>query len=186
MHAVADERRARFEREILTHLDSMYAFAARLTQDRHAAEDLVSDTVLRAFDHWEQYTLGTNARAWLFTILYRLFISGLRGEKRETALPDPWDEGSHHEVAGQLDPEAAWFDSIIDEEVTQAIESLSERYREAVLLSDVHDFRYTEIAEILGIAEGTVKSRLFRGRQILQRKLLGYAVEMGYVKPRAA
>ena len=186
MHAVADDRRARFEREILTHLDSMYAFATRLTQDRHAAEDLVSDTVLRAFDRWEQYTLGTNARAWLFTILYRLFVNRLRTEKRETALPNPWDEGSHHEAAGPSDPEGSLFASIIDEEVTRAIESLSERYREAVVLSDVHGFRYAEIAEILGIAEGTVKSRLFRGRQMLQQKLLRYATEMGYVKPRAA
>lgn len=186
MNAVADDRRASFEREILTHLDSMYAFATRLTQDHHAAEDLVSDTVLRAFDHWEQYTLGTNARAWLFTILYRLFVSRLRVEKRETPLPDSWDEGVHHQVVGPSDPEGAWFDSIMDEEVTRAIESLSEGYREAVLLSDVHDFRYAEIAEILGVPEGTVKSRLFRGRQILQQKLLRYAIEMGYVKPRAA
>lgn len=186
MNAVGDERRALFEREILMHLDALYAFGAKLTRDRDTAEDLVSDTVLRAFDRWEQYTLGTNARAWLFTILYRLFVGRLRLAKREVPLPDLADERPHDEVGGHPDPEGAYFDSIIDEEVTRAIESLPEYYREAVLLSDVHEFRYAEIAQILGVPEGTAKSRLFRGRRMLQRKLLRYAIDMGYVKPRAA
>lgn len=186
MNAIADERRARFEREILTHLDALYAFGTKLTRDRMTAEDLVSDTVLRAFDRWEQYTLGTNARAWLFTILYRLFVTRLRLDKRERPLLASQDEGPHYEVVGDPDPEGAYFDSIIDEEVTGAIESLPKHFREAVLLSDVHDFRYAEIAEILGVPEGTAKSRLFRGRRLLQKKLLGYAIAMGYVKQRAA
>ena len=186
MNATIDQRRALFEREMLPHLDALYAFGAKLTRDRHAAEDLVSDTVLRALDRWEQYTLGTNARAWLFTLLYHLFVGGVRSPNREVPLPDTADGRLHHEVVGDPDPEGAYFDSIVDEEVTRAIESLPEHYREAVLLSDVHEFRYAEIAQILGVPEGTAKSRLFRGRRMLRRKLLRYAIDMGYVKPRAA
>jgi RNA polymerase sigma-70 factor, ECF subfamily len=96
------------------------------------------------------------------------------------------EESPRFQLAAKGDPEQDFYDSIVDDEVTRAIASLPERYREAVLLSDVHQFRYAEIAEILGVPEGTAKSRLFRGRQTLQRKLRDYAVEMGYLKPRAA
>ena len=186
MDVATNERRALFEREVLMHLDALYTFGAKLTRDRHAAEDLVSDTILRALERWEQYTLGTNARAWLFTILYHLFIGRVRSVNREVPLPDSVDAFPHYEVVGDPDPEGAYFDSIVDEEVTRAIESLPEHYREVVLLSDLHDFKYAEIAQILGVPEGTAKSRLFRGRRMLQRKLLRYAVAMGYVKSRAA
>jgi RNA polymerase sigma-70 factor (ECF subfamily) len=94
--------------------------------------------------------------------------------------------GPHVEHAVDTDPEGEFYDAIVDDEVIRAIDSLPAHYREAVMLSDVHEFRYAEIASILGVPEGTAKSRLFRGRRMLQRKLLRYAVEMGYVKPRAA
>jgi RNA polymerase sigma-70 factor, ECF subfamily len=186
MNAVADERRAHFEREILTHLDGLYGFAVKLARNRHTAEDLVSEAMVRAFDRWEQYTLGTNARAWLFTILYHVFINRLRSERREVLFSESEDGGPPYEVIGDHDPEGTYFDSIVDEEITRAIEALPAHYRAAVVLSDVHGFRYAEIAEVLGVPEGTAKSRLFRGRRMLQKKLLRYATEMGYVKPRAA
>jgi RNA polymerase sigma-70 factor (ECF subfamily) len=139
--------------------------------------------MLRALERWEQYQLGTNARAWLFTILYHVFVSRKRRiEARELPLPEEVDGWATHEVVGEADPEARFYDSFVDEEVTRAIDSLPEDYRMAVVLSDVHGLRYAEIAEILGIPEGTVKSRLFRGRRILQRKLVDYALEMGYIK----
>jgi RNA polymerase sigma-70 factor, ECF subfamily len=179
------ERREQFEREALVHLDAMYSFALKLTRARDEAEDLVSDTILRAFDRWEQYQLGTNVRAWLFTILYHTFVSRKRRiDAREVQLPDDPDGWSAFEVVGESDPEGQFYDSFIDEEVTGAIEDLPEDYRTAVVLSDIQGLRYAEIAEILGIPEGTVKSRLFRGRRILQKKLVDYAVEMGYVKAR--
>ena len=84
------------------------------------------------------------------------------------------------------DPEGRFYDSFLDESITAAIDQLPEEYRSAVVLSDVHGLRYAEIAEILGVPEGTVKSRLFRGRRILQKKLAGYAVEMGYIKAAPA
>jgi RNA polymerase sigma-70 factor (ECF subfamily) len=176
-------RRQQFENEALLHLDALYSFALKLTRSRDEAEDLVSDTIVRAFDRWEQYHLGTNIRAWLFTILYHAFVSRKRRvEAREVQLPDDIDAWSAYEMVGDADPEGRFYDSFLDEEITRAIDALPEEYRSVVVLSDVQGLRYAEIAEILGIPEGTVKSRLFRGRRILQRKLIGYATDMGYLK----
>ena len=180
------ERRAQFEGEVLVHLDALYAFALKLARIPADAEDVVSETIVRAFDHWEQYRLGTNARAWLFTILYHVFVNRRRSDAREVFYSDIDEVGPHVELAADADPEGEFYDAIVDDEVTRAIDSLPAHYREAVVLSDVHQFRYAEIAKILGVPEGTAKSRLFRGRRMLQRKLLRYAVEMGYVKGRAA
>ena len=184
--ATPAERRAQFEGEVLVHLDALYTFALKLARIPADAEDIVSETIVRAFDHWEQYRLGTNARAWLFTILYHVFVNRRRSDGREVFYSDIDEVGPHVEHAADADPEGDFYESIVDDEVTRAIDSLPAHYREAVMLSDVHDFRYAEIAKILGVPEGTAKSRLFRGRRMLQGKLLRYAVEMGYVKPRAA
>jgi RNA polymerase sigma-70 factor (ECF subfamily) len=179
------ERRRRFEAEALVYLDALYSFALKLTRERDDAEDLVSDTMLRAFDRWEQYRLGSNIRAWLFTILYHTFVSRKRRvDAREVQLPEDAESWSAYEVVGEVDPEGRFYDSFLDEEITRAIDQLPEDYRSAVVLSDIHGLRYAEIAAILGIPEGTVKSRLFRGRRILQKKLVGYAVDMGYIRPR--
>lgn len=179
-------RRAAFEREALVHMDALYSFALKLARARDDAEDLVSDTLLRALERWEQYRLGTNIRAWLFTILYHLFVSRKRRiDAREVLAPDDPEHGAVFEPVGETDPEGAFYDSFIDEEIVAAIEALPGEYRSAVLLSDVHGMRYAEIATALGVPEGTVKSRLFRGRRILQKKLRGYAAEMGYIRSPA-
>jgi RNA polymerase sigma-70 factor (ECF subfamily) len=179
------ERRAMFEAEVLSQLDALFSFALKLSHARDEAEDLVSETVLRALERWEQYRLGTNARAWLFTILYHVFVSRRRRvTARELPLPEEIEGWSGNEVVGEADPEGQFYDSFVDDEVTRAIDALPEEYRTAVVLSDVHGLRYAEIAEILGVPEGTVKSRLFRGRHILQKKLVDYATEMGYIKRR--
>jgi RNA polymerase sigma-70 factor (ECF subfamily) len=181
------ERRQRFEREAMAHLDALYAFALKLSKSRDDAEDLVGDTMLRAFDRWDQYNLGTNIRAWLFTILYHVFVSRKRRiDAREVHAPDDSEGWSAFEAVGEIDPEGRFYDSFLDDEVTRAIDSLPEEYRSAVVLSDLHDLRYAEIAEILGVPEGTVKSRLFRGRRLLQKKLVDYAVDMNYIKRPAA
>lgn len=175
--------RARFEREALEHLDALYSFGLKLTHSPDDAEDLVSDTMLRALERWEQYRLGTNIRAWLFTILYHAFVSRKRRiDAREVQAPDDVDGWSGYEAVGEADPEGRFYDSFLDDEITRAIDALPAEYREAVILSDIHELRYAEIAEVLGVPEGTVKSRLFRGRRILQKKLIGYAVDMGYLK----
>lgn len=177
------ERRAQFEREALVHLDALYSFALKLTRARDDAEDLVSDTILRAFERWEQYRLGTNIRAWLFTILYHVFVSRKRRiDAREVQPIEQEDGWSGYEAVGEIDPEGRFYDSFLDESITAAIAKLPDEYRAAVVLSDLHQLRYAEIAQILGVPEGTVKSRLFRGRRILQKKLAGYAQDMGYIK----
>ena len=183
------EGRARFEAEMLVHLDAMYSFALKLSRSPDDAEDLVSDTVLRAFDRWEQYRLGTNIRAWLFTILYHVFVSRKRRiDAREVQATDETEGWGAFEPAGDVNPEARFYETFLDAEITTAIDNLPDEYRAAVVLSDIHELRYAEIAHILGVPEGTVKSRLFRGRRILQRKLVGYAMDMGYIKsvPEAA
>jgi RNA polymerase sigma-70 factor (ECF subfamily) len=175
--------RARFESEALVHLDALYSFALKLSRARDDAEDLVSDTVLRAFERWDQYRLGTNIRAWLFTILYHVFVSRKRRiDAREVPDGDGESGWSTQNAVGEADPEGRFYDSFLDEEIVTAIEALPDEYRTAVVLSDIRELRYAEIAQMLGIPEGTVKSRLFRGRRMLQGKLRGYAEEMGYVK----
>ncbi|HEX8718178.1 MAG TPA: sigma-70 family RNA polymerase sigma factor [Gemmatimonadaceae bacterium] len=175
--------RAGFDKEILQHLDALYSFALKLSRAKDQAEDLVSETMLRAIERWQQYQLGTNARAWLFTILYHVFVSHKRRiSSRELPLPEEAEEGSAHQVVGEMDPEGRFYDSFVDEEVMHAIDALPEEYRMAVLLSDLHGLHYSEIAAVLDVPEGTVKSRLFRGRKMLQKKLREYAIEMGYVK----
>jgi RNA polymerase sigma-70 factor, ECF subfamily len=176
-------RRAQFEREALAQLDALYSFGLKLTRSRDDAEDLVSDTLLRAFDRWEQYRLGTNIRAWLFTILYHAFVSKKRRiDAREVQPLDEPDGWTGYEAVGDADPECTFYDSFLDEQIVDAITRLPDEYRAALVLSDLHGMRYAEIARILSVPEGTVKSRLFRGRRILQKQLREYAVTMGYLK----
>lgn len=186
--SVADvARRAAFEREALLYMDALYSFALKLSRSPDDAEDLVSDTVLRAFERWEQYRIGTNIRAWLFTILYHLFVSRKRRiDAREVMPPDDSEGGMPFDPVGETDPEGTFYDSFIDEQVVAAIQALPDEYRSAVWLSDVEGLPYAEIALSLRVPEGTVKSRLFRGRQILKRKLRGYATEMGYIRKLVA
>ena len=177
------EHRARFDAEALAQLDALYSFALKLTRGRDDAEDLVSDTLLRAFQRWEQYRLGTNIRAWLFTILYHAFVSRKRRIDAREVQPLEDEEGREiFEAVGDINPEGTFYDSFVDQEIVDAIQSLPEEYRAAVVMSDLHGLRYGEIAKVLGVPEGTIKSRLFRGRRLLQAQLRGYAEEMGYIK----
>lgn len=181
------DRRARFDEEAVRHLDALYSFALKLTRGRDDAEDLVSDTMLRAFQRWEQYRLGTNIRAWLFTILYHAFVSRKRRVDAREVQPLEDEEGREvFEPVGEADPEGTFYDSFLDEEIVTAIHRLPDEYRDAVVMSDLHGLKYAEIAQILGVPEGTIKSRLFRGRRLLQTQLRDYAETMGYIKPAAA
>ena len=181
------DRRARVAEEAVRHLDALYSFALKLTRARDDAEDLVSDTMLRAFQRWEQYNLGTNIRAWLFTILYHAFVSRKRRIDAREVQPLEDEEGREiFEAVGETDPEGKYYDSFLDEEIVTAILALPDEYRDAVVMSDLHGLKYAEIATALGVPEGTIKSRLFRGRRLLQAQLRDYAETMGYIKPVAA
>lgn len=181
----ANARRA-FEREALGELDALRVFALRLTRVHADAEDLVSDTLTRALERWEQYRLGTNIRGWLCTILYHLFVSSRRRASTHEVSMDDDVRARALEAVGETDPETTFYDSFLDDEIVRALDDLPDEYRTAVTLSDLQDLQYAEIARVLGIPEGTVKSRLFRGRRLLQRKLARYAMEMGYIRRRRA
>ena len=180
-----DEKRAGFEREALVHLDALYRVALRLTGNPSDADDLVQETMLKAYRAWHQYQPGTNAKGWLLTILRHAFINEYR---RRTRHPETVDLDAIEPFAvldderQDDDPQGQFFDQIVDDEVLRAIDALPEQFREAVVLSDVEGMSYEEVANILGVPIGTVKSRLFRGRKLLQAKLYEYAVSMGYIK----
>jgi RNA polymerase sigma-70 factor, ECF subfamily len=179
-----DDRRAGFEREALVHLDSLYRLALRLSGNEADAEDLVQEAMLRAYRSWERYTPGTNAKGWLLTILRHLFINEYRRKRRhpESVDLDTIEPFALLDEKQEEDPQTAFFDRIVDEEVLRAVDQLPEAFREAVMLSDVEGLSYEEIAKVLEVPVGTVKSRLYRGRRLLQGKLHEYAVSMGYIK----
>jgi RNA polymerase sigma-70 factor (ECF subfamily) len=176
---------ATFERQALPHLDSMYRVALRLTGEPARAQDLVQDAMLKAFRAWGQFRPGSNARAWLLTILRNEFISNYRRGKRGPAFVE-LDAEPHaiYRAVADSDPEGQFFRSIVDQRVQQALLDLPDEFREVIVLSDVEGLPYAEISGIAGIPIGTVKSRLFRGRRLLQTALYAHAVEMGYIKPR--
>ncbi len=180
-----------FATEALVNLDSVYRFAVRLTQGRVSdAEDLVQDTFLQAQRSWASYESQTNCRAWLFTICRNRFLRASARDARMVELPD--NEAAVEALAATAvfnevqyaDPEQIFFSSFLDEEVVRALDSLPMPFREIVVLSDLEGLSYPEAAEVLGLPVGTVKSRLFRGRRMLQEKLYAYAVEMDYIRPR--
>ena len=189
-----DYRRTSFEAEALPHLDAVYRFALRLTGAPDRAQDLAQDTFLRAYRAWDQYTPGTNCKSWLFTICRNLFVRQWeRGQRHEEIVAENVSrDGPGSEPVGPVwssvetvDPEGEFFGSFVDEEILRSIDLLPEEYRMAVVLSDVEGLTYDEIADLLEVPIGTVKSRLFRGRKRLQKALYDYAVENGYLKPKA-
>ena len=186
MPETAEAKRTAFEREALPHLDTVYRVALRFTGDPTRAQDLVQDTMLKAYRSWHRYEPGTNVRAWLLTILRNTFINEYRKEKQRGPTVDisTAETFSLFDAVQEDDPEGKFFNQIVDEEVLRAIDALPDEFRETLTLSDVEGMTYQEIADITGAPVGTVKSRLFRARRALQRKLYDYAVEMGYIKRR--
>jgi len=187
MSLSADQQRRSFESEALPHLDVVYRVALRLAGDPARADDLTQDTLLKAFRAWDRFTPGTNARAWLLTILRHTFINDYRRpqNRARTIDIDAIESFSLFDRVQDVDPEGRFFDRIVDQTVLSAIDDLPEEFREALVLSDVEGLPYAEIAEIVQAPIGTVKSRIFRARKALQHRLYDYAVEMGYIKRRA-
>jgi RNA polymerase sigma-70 factor (ECF subfamily) len=181
---VDQKKKSSFEQEALVHLDALYRVALRLTGNAADADDLVQETMLKAYRAWDQYEKGTNAKGWLLTILRNSFINEYRRRTRHPETVDV-DTIEPFAVFGEVqddDPQGAFFDQIVDDEVLKAIDDLPVAFRETLVLSDVEGMSYQEIGKILGVPVGTVKSRLFRARQALQGKLYQYAVSMGYIK----
>jgi RNA polymerase sigma-70 factor (ECF subfamily) len=174
-----------FERDVLPHLDLMYRVALRMTGEAANAEDLVQDTVFKAFRAWDRFHQGTNARGWLLTILRNTFINDYRRRRRAPALVDIDVAEPHrliHEHGGSHS-DGEFFHALVDDRILAAIEALPEEFREVVVLSDIEGLGYAQIAETLEVPVGTVKSRLSRARRQLQARLLDYAIEAGIVRP---
>jgi RNA polymerase sigma-70 factor (ECF subfamily) len=179
-----EDRRKRFEAEMLPHIDALYRSAMSMTRNAQDADDLVQDTFLRAFQFYDQFVGGTNARAWLFRILTNLFINNYRKRTREPERVS-YDEmedfflynrlADEHANDGGETPETAVVRKVQVEAIHEAIARLPDEYRDTVILSDLNDFSYQEISEILGIPIGTVRSRLSRGRRLVQKALWAFS-----------
>ena len=179
--ASAGSKEDTFQREAIPHLDSLYRFAVRLTTDPTQAEDLVQDTMLRGYRCWHQYQTGTNARAWLMTILRNTYMTQYRQARRAGVQVDVTEIEPYTVFEGpqEVDPEQRFFDQIVDDEILRAIDALPDHFREALVLSDVEGLSYAAVAQIINVPLGTVKSRLSRARRILRRKLAVYAEGTG-------
>lgn len=174
-----------FEEEFLPLIDSLYNFAFHLTYDEADANDLVQETFLKAFRFIDRYDKGTNPKAWLFTILKNAFINEYRKRSRRPTTVDfeevvSFQNEPDSPLSGYLDLREEMFQQLMGDEVTNAINSLPVDYRTVILLCDVENFKYDEIAKILDVPVGTVRSRLHRARNLLKSKLKTYAEELGY------
>jgi RNA polymerase sigma-70 factor, ECF subfamily len=179
-----------FERDALAHLPTLLAVSSRLTRNSSEAEDLVQDTLLKALKAREHFAQGSNMRAWLLRILTNTFINRYRrgGLERSVLdgpdadpLADGWIGASTMEA--MRDPESRALRSLLEKEILAALDELPEEFRLAVVLSDVEELSYREIAEIMGCPIGTVMSRLHRGRRLLKGRLYQHARSLGIVGP---
>ncbi|MGB5107559.1 MAG: sigma-70 family RNA polymerase sigma factor [Candidatus Zixiibacteriota bacterium] len=184
--------KSEFEKEAMVHTEALYRTALRMTKNPGDAEDLVQETLLKAYKSFDRFETGTNAKAWLFKIMTNTFINLYRARQKESAnvsFDEIDDSYLHSQITGQTtesgNPEKDFFNKILDQDVVAAIEKLPEEFRMVVVLAFNEGFAYQEIADILGIQVGTVKSRLHRGRKILQKLLWEYANNSGSSKERA-
>ena len=176
-----------FNNEFLPHITSMYNFGYRLTLDRDDAKDLVQDTYLKAFRFIESFQKGTNAKAWLFRILKNSFITDYRKKSKEPSKVDYQEVESYYnsdEVDRQITPDlrVESLKDMMGDEISNALNSLDVDFKTVIILCDLEGFKYEEMAKILDIPIGTVRSRLHRARNLLKEKLSAYAKSMGYNK----
>jgi RNA polymerase sigma-70 factor (ECF subfamily) len=178
-----------FVDEALVHLDAMFGVACKLTRNPTEAEDLVQDAFVKAMRARDQFNAGTNLKAWLFRILTNTFINKYRRGGLERAVfdgpdADPLADGwvSASTMRQLRDPETIALMPIVEKEIGKALDALPTEFRMAVVLCDVEEFSYEEIAQIMGCPIGTVMSRLHRGRKLLQRALYNHALALGIVK----
>ncbi len=183
------KERSEFEALTLEHMDALYGAALRLTRSPKDAEDLVQDTYLKAFRFFESFEKGTNIKAWLFKIQTNTFINKYRRKVKEREVAEAPAEDvvldrfvSAEQVRALQDPEGDFFGQLLSDEVVEALEQVPVDFRMVVILADIQGFSYKEIAEIVGCPVGTVMSRLFRGRRILQKQLFEYAVHEGILE----
>lgn len=178
-------RDAEFEKEFMHLSRPLYNFAYRLTFDQDDARDLVQDTYLKAYRFFESFEKGTNAKAWMFRILKNTFINEYRRKTREPNKIDYQEVESYYNsdsvnttITSDLRVDSV--KEMIGDEVANALNKLAVDFRTIIILCDIEGFTYEEMAKILNIPIGTVRSRLHRARQLLKEQLLEYAKKMGY------
>ena len=179
------EKQLIFDTEFMPHVDSMYNFAYRLTFDEDDSKDLVQDTYLKAYRFISSFERGTNAKAWLFRILKNSFINDFRKKSKEPSKVDYQEIESYYnsdEVDKTIttDLRVETLQDMIGDEISNALNSLEVDFRTVIILCDLEGFKYDEMAKILDIPIGTVRSRLHRARNLLKEKLSGYGKKMGY------
>lgn len=183
--AAKAEKDALFEKELMPHVQSLYHFAFRLTSDQDDANDLVQDTFLKAYRFIRSYEKGSNAKAWLFRILKNSFINNYRKASKEPNKVD-YEEAELYLQTGRaafadtLDGGEKLFRALVGDEVSRALNSLPVDFRAVIILCDIEEFTYEEIAQIVDIPIGTVRSRLHRARKMLREMLAAYALDLGY------
>ena len=177
----------RFEREALPWMDDVYRFALSLTRNAADADDLVQETYLRAYRSWHTFEPGSDARRWLFTICRNAFLRSLEKHRHEKVVDDGDAEAlaaAHMRSTSADDGQGTLLARIdLAPALSGALADLQEPYRSAVVLVDVEDQSYESAAEVLGVPIGTVRSRLFRGRRLLQQALMDYARDAGIIPP---
>ncbi len=174
-----------FNDEFMPHINSMYNFAYRLTLDQDDSKDLLQDTYLKAYRFIDSFQQGTNAKAWLFRILKNSFINDYRKKSKEPSKVDYQEVESYYnseDVDRQITPDlrVEALRDMIGDEISNALNSLDVDFRTVIILCDLEGFKYDEMAKILDIPIGTVRSRLHRARNLLKDKLSTYAKQMGY------
>jgi RNA polymerase sigma-70 factor (ECF subfamily) len=176
-------KREEFSRWALPHMDQVYTASLYLTRNREEAEDLLQETYLRAYRFWHQFTSGTNCKAWLMTILRNSFKNRYRDRYREQHAVEFDEELYDSRAAADTapsDPETLVLSHLLDDEVESALKTLPLEFLEVIVLVDIQELSYEEAAAAFGCPIGTVRSRLSRGRRLLQTALREYAKERGY------
>ena len=181
------KKHAEFEAEALPHMDVLYNFALRTTGNQDDAHDLLQETYLKAYRFWDKYEKGTNIRAWLFRIMKNSYINRYRKETKEPDKVDYEDiENFYNTIrAESTDPndlQKQLYGNLLGDEVTKALQELPDDFRTVVILCDIEGLTYEEIAEFVECPIGTVRSRLHRGRKLLQAQLFEYAKQQGMIK----
>jgi RNA polymerase sigma factor (sigma-70 family) len=179
------EKQRIFNNEFMPHINSMYNFAYRLTLDQDDSKDLLQDTYLKAYRFIDSFQEGTNAKAWLFRILKNSFINDYRKKSKEPSKVDYQEVETYYnsdDVDRQITPDlrVEALRDMIGDEISNALNSLDVDFRTVIILCDLEGFKYDEMAKILDIPIGTVRSRLHRARNLLKEKLSTYAKQMGY------
>ncbi|HVV86722.1 MAG TPA: sigma-70 family RNA polymerase sigma factor [Kofleriaceae bacterium] len=183
-------RRQEFERVALPHLDALHGAAYRLARNPRDAEDLVQEALLRAYRFWDTFEQGSNCRAWLLRILTNTYINEYQRRRRQREVLDAAtaEQGAvdgvliHEGALVQRHPEGVLLDRSVSDDVQRALDALPADFRTAVVLCDVEGLSYKEIADVMDCPVGTVMSRLFRGRRLLETALRGFAIDAGYVR----